>query len=410
MPIAPANRTRLAVVALIAVGTVQPLPTMGQQNLAPPPPRLSEADMPATRTPSANLILPGSVMAANKARAEALARQQEQNAEKNPQPAPMPAQSAISSQGTLLAQAGSGNLVQGSNAYPAQIETVAPAPEPEPRGNTRLSFTPDLGKLLATGGVSQVEGAGGGGLTPWATITGYGSRDSYGANAHYTVLKTQDYLLDSYGVAVGVADRVEVSVATQELKGQSGALDGVRIRQNIAGIKLRLSGNLVYDQESPMPQIAVGMMYKKNDGIRGLPGVTSVTQLGAARDSGIDYYVSATKLILDRSLLLNATLRLTKANQMGLLGFGGDRNDSYKPMLETSIAYLLNRNVVVGAEYRMKPNNLAIDNEKDYYDAFVAWFPNKNFSVTAAYVSLGDITVLNSTRQRGWYVSMQAGF
>jgi hypothetical protein len=43
---------------------------------------------------------------------------------------------------------------------------------------------PDMGKLLATGGVSQVEGAGGGGLTPWALITGYGTRDSYGANAN----------------------------------------------------------------------------------------------------------------------------------------------------------------------------------------------------------------------------------
>ncbi len=40
---------------------------------------------------------------------------------------------------------------------------------------------PDLGKLTATGGVSQIEGAGGGGLMLWALITGYGSRDSYGS-------------------------------------------------------------------------------------------------------------------------------------------------------------------------------------------------------------------------------------
>ena len=42
-----------------------------------------------------------------------------------------------------------------------------------------------MGKLTATGGVSQVEGAGGGGPHQ-ALITGYGSKDSYGANAHYT--------------------------------------------------------------------------------------------------------------------------------------------------------------------------------------------------------------------------------
>ena len=35
---------------------------------------------------------------------------------------------------------------------------------------------PDTGgKLLLTGGVTQIEGAGGGGLTPWALIGGYGS-------------------------------------------------------------------------------------------------------------------------------------------------------------------------------------------------------------------------------------------
>ena len=52
--------------------------------------------------------------------------------------------------------------------------------------------SPDLGKLLATGGVSQVEGAGGGGLTPWALISGYGTRDSYGANLHATAIRTQE--------------------------------------------------------------------------------------------------------------------------------------------------------------------------------------------------------------------------
>ena len=57
------------------------------------------------------------------------------------------------------------------------------------------SHLPDMGKLTATGGVSQVEGAGGGGLTPWALIAGYGTRDSYGANAHYTQVNTQDYRL-----------------------------------------------------------------------------------------------------------------------------------------------------------------------------------------------------------------------
>ncbi len=271
---------------------------------------------------------------------------------------------------------------------------------------------PDLGKLTATGGVSQVEGAGGGGLVPWALITGYGSRDSWGANAHYTAVRTQDYALDSAGVALGWRDRVEISLAQQQFRGSLAPLQDLRIRQDIAGIKLRLAGDAVYDQDLWMPQLAIGALYKRNKGIGGLSalGVDRVTQLGAKDDSGVDYYLAATKLYLDASVLLNATLRATKANQMGLLGFGGDRGDSYRPMLEVSAAYMINRKLVAGVEYRHKPHNLGVDNEKAYYDAFVAWFPTKHVSVTAAYAVLGDITVFNPKRQRGAYLSVQTGF
>lgn len=271
---------------------------------------------------------------------------------------------------------------------------------------------PDVGKLTATGGVSQVEGAGGGGLVPWALITGYGTRDSWGANAHYTALRTQDYSLDSVGVAVGIADRVELSLAQQWFRGSLAPLDQLSIRQDILGIKVKLAGDAVYDQDRALPQIAAGVMFKRNRGLGGLGalGVTNVTQLGALNDSGTDYYIAATKLFLDASLLLNGTVRATKANQMGLLGFGGDRNDDYQAMLEMSAAYMFTRKLVGGVEYRQKPHNLGVDDEKAYYDAFVAWFPSKHVSVTAAYVVLSDVTVLNPKRQRGLYLSVQTGF
>ncbi len=71
---------------------------------------------------------------------------------------------------------------------------------------------------------------------------------------------------------------------------------------------------------------------------------------------------------------------------------------------------MLTRKLVVGAEYRMKPENLGVDKEKDYKDIFVAWFPNRNVSLTAAYVDLGDITIFNPKKQRGFYLSAQVGF
>lgn len=271
---------------------------------------------------------------------------------------------------------------------------------------------PDMGKLTATGGVSQLEGAGGGGLAPWALITGYGSRDSWGANAHYTGVRTQDYTLDTAGVAVGLADRIELSLAQQHFKGSLAPLDQLSIKQDILGVKVKVAGDAVYGQDSWMPQIAIGAMYKRNKGVGGLGalGITRVTQLGAKDDSGTDVYLSATKILLQQSLLLNGTVRATKANQMGLLGFGGDKGDSCKAMLEVSVAYMIDRQLVAGVEYRRKPHNLGVDNEKAYYDAFVAWFPSKHVSVTAAYAVLGDITVFNPRRQRGAYLSVQTGF
>ena len=142
----------------------------------------------------------------------------------------------------------------------------------------------------------------------------------------------------------------------QDFKGSLAPLDQLRIKQDIVGIKVKLAGDAVYEQDSWLPQIAVGAMYKKNKGIEGLGalGVTNVTQLGAKADHGYDYYVAATKIVFEYSLLLNATVRATRANQMGLLGFGGDQGSRTKLMPELSAAYLVTRKLAVGAEYRQQ--------------------------------------------------------
>ncbi|MFH1599735.1 MAG: DUF3034 family protein [Pseudomonadota bacterium] len=263
------------------------------------------------------------------------------------------------------------------------------------------------GKLLLTGGVSQVEGSAGGGLTPWAVIGGYGTRDQIGANAYFTRVDVDDYSLDSYGVLVGLYDRVELSFSrqafdTQAIGGALGLGNGFTFTQDTIGVKVKVAGDAVLEQDSWLPQISVGAQYKKND----QPGVLAF--VGARDDSGVDYYVSATKLYLDKSLLLNTTLRLTKANQFGILGFGGDLNDDYEAQLEGSFAYLLSRNLAVGGEYRMKPDNLGIAEENDAWDVFVAWAPVKNVSLTLAYVDLGNIVIADN--QRGVYASLQVGF
>ena len=272
---------------------------------------------------------------------------------------------------------------------------------------------PDQGKFLATAGASTAEGAGGGALSAWSLITGYGTRDSYGANVHYGYINLQDFSLSAPGVAVGLFDRVELSYAYWDFKATGGALDGVKIKQDIFGVKVKVLGDAVYDQNTWVPQVAVGVQFKHNKGISGVEGlgVFNPTDLGAKKNTGTDFYVTATKIYLAQSLLVSGGVRFTKANQFGLLGFGGDLKDKYRAEFEGSIAYLIDPRFGVGAEYRTKPHNLGVDDERDWWDVFMVWIPNKNASLVVGYLDAGTILKpFNPAQQRGVYVSLQVGF
>jgi Protein of unknown function (DUF3034) len=261
------------------------------------------------------------------------------------------------------------------------------------------------GRLLATGGVTQIEGAGGGGLVPWALIAGYGTRDQVGITAFYTQADPSDFRLHAAGIAVGIHDRVELSVAQQRL-GLGSTVPGQSIDQNMLGIKVKVLGDAVFDQDRWWPQVSVGAFYKHNEDMA-VPRL-----LGAKRDSDTDFYVSATKVYLaalfGRNLLVNATVRLTRANQLGLLGFGGDRNDSYEAMGEFSAGIFLCDKLLLGAEYRQKPDNLSAFHEQDFHDFFIAFVPNKRLSITAAYADLGQIA--DKKDQEALYLSVQLAF
>lgn len=288
----------------------------------------------------------------------------------------------------------------------------------------------DTGKLLLTGGVSSIDGAAGGGLTPWAVIGSNATEGEVGVSAFVTRAKTHDYGLTTYGAALGWHERVELSVARQDFDASPavalngiapfGVAPGQHLRMDILGVKVRVAGDAVLDSDSLMPQIALGLEHKRvHTGSLG-----AVFNFLGAGTTGTDFYVSATKLFLAQGVLLNATLRNTKANQNGLLGFGsgagGRDSRSWQP--EFSAAYLIRRDLAVGAEYRFKPNNLESRGraaglgdalaEDDWKDVFVAWTPNKNLSMTLAWVQLGRIVpgVTSNRKQSGAYLSVQAAF
>ena len=262
-------------------------------------------------------------------------------------------------------------------------------------------------RLLATSGVAQVEGAGGGGLVPWALITGYGTRDQIGADVHDTVVALPDFTLNTAGIAAGFYNRLELSYAHQwfctgKAGGRLGLGNGYQFHLDVIGLKLRLAGDAVYDQDTWLPEISVGTQLKSADRHAVLRAI------GAQAADGVDAYLAATKLFLAQSLLVDVTLRATKANQFGLLGFGGDAGGGYRPEFEGSAAFLVTRKLAVGAELRTKPDNLRFAHEGDAYDVFAAYFFDKHISATLAFTSLGPIA--RQRNQQGVYLSSELGF
>ncbi|KQQ67890.1 hypothetical protein ASF84_01785 [Pseudomonas sp. Leaf127] len=274
-------------------------------------------------------------------------------------------------------------------------------------GTVTPQVVADNGRLVATGGAGSIEGSAGGGIIPWAVISGYGEEGEWGATASATHVTLPDYTLDVAGVTVSYGNRIEFSYAHQRLDlgtlQRDLSLPEDNLTQDVLGVKVRLFGDLIFDD---LPQVSLGVQYKhQNDFL--IPSL-----IGAKRDADVEGYLTASRLFMGAAfgynLLLNGGVRYSRANETGLLGFGGDRRDRRSLLKEGSVAVLLNPNWAVGVEYREKPDNLSFAGESDWADVFVGWFPNKHFSVVAAYARLGDIATLKD--QNGVYLSLQGGF
>lgn len=262
-------------------------------------------------------------------------------------------------------------------------------------------------RLEWTGAVTQIEGAAGGGLVPWALIGGLGTDDQIGATAFATYVNTQDFTLRTGGASVAFDDRVELSVARQRFDAGS-VLPGLTLGQDIVGMKVRVAGDAVFAPGELLPQIAVGAQWKHTLYFEQIPQA-----LGAAHGSDVDLYIAATKVyfaaLAGHNVILDATLRRTRANQFGLLGFGSTvaGGDGYSYVPEVSAAVWLNEQFLLGSEYRDKPDNLSAFRENSAEDVFLAWGPIKELTLTAAWTDLGSIA--GKAPQRGVYLSLWLG-
>jgi hypothetical protein len=292
--------------------------------------------------------------------------------------------------------------------------------------------------LLFSGGTTSYEGSAGGGITPWALIGGYSSKEQINGTANVQLLQLGDYQLTTAGILVGFYDRVELSLQRQSLDVGDGVVSkvfnlltdgavsvapGTVIEQDIIGLKVKLFGDAIFSENPYLPQISLGLQYKKNrdfntdlplpSGAVPLPS-TGVPQLvGATEDNGTDIYLTASKLwlggALGKNVLTNLTVRATKANTLGFFGFESANDDSYNIEFEGSLALIPTPNTVIGVEWRTQSNRLGgLAEEETIHDVFIAYFPNKTWSATFAYVDVGSLPF--ESRANGFYLSVTANW
>lgn len=265
---------------------------------------------------------------------------------------------------------------------------------------------------IANAAVTEVEGSAGGGLSPWALL----HPDAVGSYTHVSV---QNYTLNTLTAGATFGGQVEASLsrttADAPAVGAALSLDS-RLTMSTLGLKVKLVG---MDKDGPMPQISLGVQHKQTTGAI----LDALVAGGVVKaKSGTDLYVAATKLtnIGGKKVVANATLRLSNANTLGLMGYGGDDKNSNTIKPEVSLGVFATDNVVLGAEVRAKPNNIKSSNfgiqEGTAYDIFMAYFVNKNMAITMAYANLGQVGPSQSAvstmsrKQDGFYVQAQVNF
>jgi hypothetical protein len=134
---------------------------------------------------------------------------------------------------------------------------------------------------------------------------------------------------------------------------------------------------LLVEESDVIPAIAVGTVLKN----------TTYNVPESVDDSGIDYYLVATKLIkeLPKPVLLSGGIISTKGQTLGVLGFNKDSDESFFGNIDV----LPLSNVALGLEYRQGAEFDSFKNA-NYWNAHLAWFANKNLTLVGAFVNAGD--------------------
>jgi hypothetical protein len=205
---------------------------------------------------------------------------------------------------------------------------------------------------------------------------------------------------ESIGVATTLLKRLEVSYGYEAINWENHPT----FHKNNLGAKLLLLKENSFSTKF-VPAISIGTIFKttSNASLR-------EAGLGTLRSSGQDWYAVATKTVnlLPVPVIISGGLLSTQEFVTGALGFSNKRELTGF----ANIDVVLPHGFVVGYEFKQGARFSNVQNT-NYWDAHLAWIPNKNLTVIAAYTGTGDYGKVGNTRTglgNGFVLSAQYAF
>lgn len=203
-------------------------------------------------------------------------------------------------------------------------------------------------------------------------------------------------------LAGGIEEPWEASLSPPRLGlDETGPDDPRRLHDTTA--RWRRLGNAA-PRDDRWPQITLGSTSRRTR--------SPAAGAGPRSPRSTELYLAATKVwlggVLGRHVVVDLALRHRPADRFDLPGPGGGARPATRLLPEASVALLLHDDLAVGLEWRRRQDPLDAWREDSAADVFVAWWPNRQWSLSAASLHLGQIG--DKPAQRGWYLSAQTRY
>ncbi|MDP3143373.1 MAG: DUF3034 family protein [Candidatus Omnitrophota bacterium] len=203
----------------------------------------------------------------------------------------------------------------------------------------------------------------------------------------------------AFGVADTLFKRLEVSYGHETV----AWVDHPTFHKNNIGAKYLVLPENSFNSKF-VPAFSVGTIYKTTS-------AKGIRKLGyPLRTTGQDWYAVATKTItqLPLPVIVSGGALSSQGFVTGVLGF----HDKRKITGFANVDVVLPHGVVVGYEFKQGEQFASYKNA-NYWNAHVAWLPNKDLTLIAAYTDTGSYTKAGNTRQGlggGFVLSAQYAF